>query len=43
MVNEGDLKIVWTESKGQLADVLTKRGANSLKLMEVFESGSLIS
>ena len=43
MVNEGNLKIIWTESKGQLADVLTKKGANSLKLMEAFESGSLIS
>ena len=41
MIHEGDLKILWTESKGQLADVLTKRGVNSYKLMKAFEVGSL--
>ena len=41
MIHEGDLKILWTESKSQLADVLTKRGVNSFKLMKAFEMGSL--
>ena len=41
MIHEGDLKIMWTDSKGQLADVLTKRGVNSFKLMKAFEIRSL--
>ena len=42
MIHEGDLKIMWTDTKGQLADVLTKRGVNSYKLMKAFEIGSLM-
>ena len=42
MIHEGELNILWTESKCQLADVLTKKGANSFKLMETFEIGSLM-
>ena len=39
MVYEGELKIFWMESRGQLADILTKKGVNSVKLMKVFENG----
>ena len=41
MVAEDELKVIWTESKNQLADILTKKGVNSFKLMKVFENGSL--
>ena len=41
MVTEGELKVTWTESKNQLADVLTKKGVNAFKLMGVFENGSI--
>ena len=42
MVQKGELKLFWVESKAQLADVLTKRGVNPLKIARVFESGTLI-
>ena len=32
--------IVWCDSRQQLADCLTKRGANGMKLMKVLQSGS---
>lgn len=41
MVQNGELKVFWVESKAQLADVLTKKGVNSLKIASVAESGSL--
>ena len=41
MINEDEFKVIWTESKYQLADILTKKGVNSFKLMKVFENGSL--
>ena len=41
VVRDGELKIFWVNSKSQLADVLTKRGVNSLKIASVFENGSL--
>lgn len=41
MIQNGELKIFWVESKAQLADVLTKKGVNVLKLASAFENGSL--
>jgi len=39
MVQCGELKIFWVDSKSQLADVLTKKGVNPMKIAKVFESG----
>lgn len=41
MIQNGILKTFWVESKAQLADVLTKKGVNVLKLASAFENGSL--
>lgn len=41
MVQNGEVNIFWVNSKSQLADVLTKKGVNSLKIAKVFESGSM--
>ena len=35
MHDQGDVMIRWIETKNQLADVLTKRGANKKKLVDV--------
>ena len=41
MIQNGEVKIFWIDSKAQLADVLTKKGVNPLKIARVFENRSL--
>ena len=41
MVQNGELKVFWVDSKTQVADVLTKKGVNPLRIAKVFEDGSL--
>ena len=41
MIEKKEVKIKWIESGEQLADVLTKAGASSSKLLEVIEKGKL--
>ena len=40
LVDEKKLKIKWVESKNQIADVLTKKGVNGCKILNVLELGS---
>ena len=41
MQERGEMELTWTEKENQLADVLTKKGANSLKLLSVLSTGQL--
>ena len=41
MQERGEMELSWTEKENQLADVLTKRGVNSLKLQRVLSTGHL--
>ena len=41
MQDRGEMKLSWTETHNQLADALTKRGANPLKLLNVLSTGQL--
>ena len=41
MQERGEVLLSWTETENQLADVLTKRGVNSLKLQRVLSTGHL--
>ena len=41
MQERGEMELRWTENEYQLADVLTKRGVNPLKLLRVFSTGRL--
>ena len=41
MIQNGEVKVFWVDSKVQLADVLTKMGVNPMKIARVFENGSL--
>ena len=41
MVERKEITVIWKEKKHQLADCLTKRGANSQQLMDCLKAGSL--
>ena len=41
MQDRNEVKLFWTETSNQLADVLTKKGVCSLKLLRVLSSGHL--
>ena len=41
LVDENKLNIKWVESKSQIADVLTKKGVNTSKILNALELGSL--
>lgn len=41
MQERGEMELSWTDTENQLADVLTKRGVNSLKLLRVLSTGHL--
>ncbi|XP_057296123.1 uncharacterized protein LOC130625058 [Hydractinia symbiolongicarpus] len=38
-INQKEIELKWISTKHQLADVLTKQGANSTLLMDVLQSG----
>ena len=41
MQERGEMELSWTDTENQLADVLTKRGVNSFKLLRVLSTGQL--
>ena len=41
LINENKLKMKWVESQNQIADVLTKKGVNSCKILNALELGYL--
>ena len=41
MVAKSEIKVFWVDGKLQLADCLTKRGASTIKLLEVLNTSQL--
>ena len=41
LIVEGRLELCWVDTKQQIADALTKKGVNPMKLNEMFQNGFL--